>query len=112
MTASANDATKSLPAGKRRSCAKLVRFSPAELQVVCTRARAAGRPVACYIREASLGPAPRVRRAELNDSLIRGLARLASELTVIIAEAKRHGLDVREFERSACDMLDLIRQLD
>lgn len=96
-----------------RSRPKLIRFTPSELQEVAERARVRGRPVACYIRESSLGTSPRVRRTELNDSLIRALARVADQLTRLAARASAAGLnDASIFAQTVTDVLDLIRELD
>lgn len=72
-----------------------------------------GRPVACYIRESALGASPRVRRTELNDSLIRALARMADQLTRLAAAADAAGLqDAPAFAQTATDVLNLLRDLD
>ncbi|NUR33852.1 MAG: hypothetical protein HOQ30_07570 [Gemmatimonadaceae bacterium] len=96
-----------------RTRPKLIRFTPLELQEVVERARLRGRPVACYIRESSLGVSPRVRRTELNDSLIRALARVADQLTRLVDAASAAGLkDASIFAQTVTDVLDLIRDLD
>lgn len=96
-----------------RTRPKLIRFTPSELQEVAERARVRGRPVACYIRESSLGMSPRVRRTELNDSLIRALARTADQLTRLAAAADAAGLqDAPAFAKTVTDVLDLVRDLD
>ena len=105
--------TKYSGTASKRTCPKLIRFSIAELETVAARARVSGRPVACYIREASLGPAPRVRRTDLNDSLIRTLAHVAGRLTSLAATAKEQQLSsAAEFENAVSDVLDAIRSLD
>ena len=97
----------------KRTCAKLIRFSPDELRLVAERARVSGRPVACYIRESSLGSSPRARRTDLNDSLIRGLSQVASRLTSLAATARVQQLSgAAEFENALSDVLDVIRSLD
>ena len=97
----------------RRSCPKLIRFSPEELLLVTERARSSGRPVASYIRESSLGAAPRVRRTDLNDSLIRTLAQVASRLTSLGATARAQQLSgAAEFDAAVSDVLGVIRSLD
>ena len=99
--------------GEGRKCPKLIRFTGDELRLVTERARVSGRPVACYIRESSLGPAPRVRRTDLNDSLIRTLAQVANRLTSLAATAKEQQLSgAAEFENAVSDVLDVIRSLD
>ena len=98
---------------QKRTCAKLIRFNSAELQLVAGRARAAGRPIACYIRESSLGPSPRARRMDLNDSLIRAFAKVATRLAPIAATAREEQLTgAVEFESSVSEVLAVIRDLD
>ena len=97
----------------KRTCPKLIRFSPDELRLVAERARVSGRPVACYIRESSLGSSPRARRTDLNDSLIRALSQVASRLMSLAATAKEQQLSgAAEFENAVSDVLDVIRSLD
>ena len=97
----------------RRNRSKLIRFTEDELRVVKERARVSGRPVACFIRESSLGPAPRGRRTDLNDSLIRTLAQVASRLTSLAATAKAQQLSgAAEFENAVSAVLEVIRSLD
>jgi len=101
------------PSAERRAFAKLIRFSSDELRIVVDRAHAARRPVACYVRESSLGASPRVRRTELNDSLIHVLAQLGNRLTELSGVAKAHGLARADaFERTVGELLDVIRRLD
>ena len=98
---------------ERRELTKLIRFSSAELEVVVERARAAGRPVACFIRESSIGSTPRARRSEMSDALIRHLSRIATHLSALSSAAKQQSLPrAAEFEHAVEDVLDTIRQLD
>ena len=97
----------------RRTCPKLIRLSPDELRLVEERARSAGRPVASYIRESSLGAPPRPRRTDLSDSIIRALTQLANRLAPLVAVAKSQDLpDAADFETAVSVVLDLIRDLD
>lgn len=97
----------------KRSCPKLVRFSPDELQLVSERARASGRPVACYIRESSLGASPRYRRTDLSDSIIRALAQVANRLAPLAVVARERQLaGAAEFENAVSDVLAVVRHLD
>jgi len=99
--------------GQKRNCPKLIRFAPDELRLVSERARASGRPVACYIRESALGASPRSRRTDFSDSLIRALARAATSLTSLAATAKEHRIaNAAELERAVSEVLELIRALD
>src|SRR6476620_9427112 len=101
------------PEVRRREHTKLIRFSPDELRVVIERARTAGRPVACFIRESSIGSTPRARRTELNDVLIRRLAGVGSHLDELSKVAREHDLPrAAEFEQAVQEVLDMIRQID
>jgi hypothetical protein len=97
-----------------RSCNKLIRFSPTELDVVNERARAAGQPVACYIRDASLGSRKKMSSGYVvSADLIRGLARAATHLCLLRDAATTHSLpDAARFAMSVDELLELIRQLD
>lgn len=100
-------------APEKREYAKLIRFTDAELQRVIDRARVAGRPVACYIRESSLGPAPRARPTEFSDSVIRTLARIGTSLPQLAQLAREQQLaGATEFAAAVDDVLVLIRELD
>ena len=104
---------KSSSASQRRTCTKLIRLSTEELRTISDRARLSGRPVACYIRESSLGPAPRVRRTDVSDLLIRALAQVATRLAALATAAKARDLpDADAFEVAVSDVLDVIRSLD
>ena len=77
------------------------------------RARSSGRPVACFIRESSLGAPLRARRTELSDSLIRALAQVATQLTHLVTEAREEQLpSASEFESAVSRVLTVIRGLD
>ena len=98
---------------QRRQYTKLIRFSADELKVVVDRARAAGRPVACFIRESSLGSTPRARRAQMSDALIRQLSRVGTRLSALSGAAKEQGFPhAAEFERAVEEVLDTIRQIE
>lgn len=101
------------PTYERRTSPKLIRFTPEELQVVINRAVSAGRPVACYIRESSLGAAPRARRAALSDAVIRTLGHLATRLSLLATEAKDHHLaQADEFQQAVSEVLDIVREVE
>ena len=70
---------------QRRELTKLIRFSVDELEAVTDRARGAGRPVACFIRESAIGSAPRARRSEMSDALIRQLSRVGTRPNSAVA---------------------------
>jgi hypothetical protein len=62
--------------GDRRSIAKLIRFTPSELERVVDQAQASGRPVACFIRELSLGSRPRMKNGTVGDTVIHAQVEL------------------------------------
>ena len=100
-------------AKERRDRPKLIRFSEDELRAVSDRARACGRPVACYIREASLGAIPRARRTHASDLVIRRLTRVATRLASLADDAAAKELSgAADFRAAVEDVLDAIRQLD
>lgn len=115
MTNMSDRPSSARPLGQpdKRTCPKLIRFSPDELQRVTERARVSGRPVACYIRESSLGSSPRARRTDLSDSVIRALAQVANQLTSLVAVARlQQFAGANDFERAVSDVLTVIRDLD
>jgi hypothetical protein len=97
----------------RREHTKLIRFRADELALVVERARTAGRPVACFVRESSIGSPPRARRTELNDALIRHLARVGGHLDELSKIAREHDLPrAAEFDLAVQEVLGAIRQID
>ncbi len=76
----------------RRTAAKLIRYTPEELTRVTDRARACGRPVACYVRECSLGAVPKARHAYGNAEVIRALARIGNVLAELTRVADTDSL--------------------
>lgn len=97
----------------RRDCAKLIRFSIEELDVVTARAAAAGRPVACFIRESAMGQKPRVRTGVLGDAVVHQLGRVAVRLEEVSAGARAAGIaDVAQFDEAVRELLDTIRSID
>jgi hypothetical protein len=103
------------PAARRgkRDNPKLIRYSAAELSIVAQRARDSGRPVARFIREASLGAAPRARRTAVSDVIIRQLARVANHLTELSRVATEANLArAEEFEKAVGEVLEIIRVIE
>lgn len=97
----------------RREYTKLIRFRADELDLVRERARAAGRPVACFVRESSIGSTPRARRSDFNDVLIHQLARVGGHLNVLAKVAREHDMPrAAEFDQAVQEVLDVIRQID
>ena len=97
-----------------RSCKKLIRFTEEELATVNGRARDAGQPVACYIRDASLGARKRPARSPaMSSAVIVRLAGLATRLRSLKESATARGLpEATEFGVAVDELLSLIRQID
>ena len=97
----------------KRTCVKVIRFSAEELRIVVERACAAGRPVACYVREAAQGASPRARKAEMNDSVIRLLSRIGNRLHELSREANDNRLScAADFGQAVGEVLEIIRALE
>lgn len=89
-----------------------MRFTPAELEEVTTRARICGRPVACYIREVSLGRRPRRTNAIMSSSVIRELAGVATGLRGLgLVAAERDLPEAAEFDATLEEVLQFIRRV-
>jgi hypothetical protein len=67
----------------RRTAAKLIRFHPDELAIICAHARACGRTPARFIRETALGAIPKARHNEARDRVLLALARVGGQLSVL-----------------------------
>ena len=101
-------------AGKApRSCKKLIRFTPAELARVNERARAAGQPVACYIRDISVGARRKASSVSLGGPIIHSLARVATQLRGLREAAVQRALpEAADFGAAVEDLLALIQRID
>jgi mobilization protein NikA len=69
-----------MPLTPRRTTTKLLRLHPEELADITARAEARGLKPARFIREAALGPMPKVRHHVDTDRLLRALARIGRSL--------------------------------
>jgi hypothetical protein len=78
------------------------------------RASAAGRPVACFIREAAVGTRKRgVEGPSNNAALIHQLARVATSLRVVRDAAMARQVEGAEnFDRALDSLIELIRSID
>lgn len=96
----------------RRSATKLIRYTPEEVRLVADRARVCGRPVACYVRECSLGAVPRARHAQGDAAVIRSLTRIGNLLTDLTRELDAEPLPESVELRTALDeLLAVIRRI-
>jgi hypothetical protein len=97
-----------------RTCKKLIRFTSEELTRVRARASAAGRPVACFIRESAVGSRKRLGEVpSSNAALIHQLAQVATSLRAVRDAAMSLNLDgCADFDRVFESLMDLIRGID
>lgn len=89
--------------GGQRTAAKLVYFTPAELDQVEELARIAGRPVGRYIREAALGVRLAAKPGQVTDAALAELARIGNNLNQITRAA--HAGGVPRVEHAAAETL-------
>jgi hypothetical protein len=94
-----------MPATRRRTAAKLIRFHPDELVRITDRSRDCGRTPTRFIRETALGAVPRPRHHAATEALLRDLARIGGCLERIarLARASHHAA----LAEQACAALDL-----
>ena len=96
-----------------RCCKKLIRFTPSELARVNERARAAGQPVACYIRDVSVGTRRKTSSTSLSGPIIHTLARVATRLQALRETATERALpEAVDFGNAADDLLALIDRVE
>lgn len=69
-----------MPATRCRTATKLLRLHPEELAHITARAQADGLTPARFIREAALGPTPKIWHHRETDRLVRALARIGRSL--------------------------------
>lgn len=81
--------------------------------VIVDQARATGRPPARYVREVSLGAAPKARRNRENDEMIRELGRIGTALMHLGKVAKESGriAEQRAIENALQELLASVRRL-
>ncbi len=97
----------------RRTAAKLIRYTPEELQLVTERARACGRPVACSVRECPLGAVPTEHHRHPNAELVRSLAQLGNRLTELRRVAAAGLLpQATTLDMTLDELLAVIRRID
>ena len=99
---------------ERRTAAKLIRFTPSELERVLDQAKASGRPVASFIREAALGSRPRMKSGStVGDAIVPQLARLGTRLGPLARAAAEHDLpNAADFNTALAELLATIRQIE
>ena len=71
----------------RRTTAMLVRFTPAEFELVRFRARSCRRTMARYVRETTLGSVPHTRHNHAIDRVLYHLSRIGNNVNQLAHEA-------------------------
>jgi hypothetical protein len=92
---------------------KKIRYTSAEWSVIVDRARRCGRSPARYVRESSLGAAPKVRRGREHDDMVHELGRIGTTLARLTAEPqeKRDNGRAPSFEAVLNELLAIVRRL-
>ena len=96
-----------------RSISRTVHFTPSELERVVDQAHTSGRPLACYIREASLGARPRRKKGSARDTVVHYLARVGTRLRAVARTATETGHpNAADFDEALSELLETIRQIE
>ena len=98
----------------RRRLPRKIRYTTAEWEAITQRARLCGKPPARYVREVSLGAAPRPRTSQANAELIRELGRIGTALTQLAATARQGGVrpSADAIDATLAEILSIVRRLD
>lgn len=90
-----------------------IRYTTVEWAAIVEKARSSGRPPARYVREASLGSAPKPRRGRENDDVIRELGRIGTSLSQLVSTARESGAGAHQdkVEAVLADLLTAVRRL-
>lgn len=93
--------------------ARKIRYTTAEWGRITDLARATGRPPARYVREASLGAAPRFRRGQANEDVIRELGRIGTALIGLAPACQSLGLAdlATTIDTALTELLATVRRL-
>ena len=97
----------------RRRLPRKIRYTTAEWQAITQRARLCGKPPARYVREVSLGAAPRPRSGQASAELIHELGRVGMALTQLAATARQGGtrLSADAIDSTLAEILSIVRRL-
>ena len=96
-----------------RRTPRKIRYHEHEWERIVAHARACGVPPATFVRDVSLGAAPRARRNRLENDLILQLASIATDLQRLTNQAGRDHIeiDARQLEQLSSDVLSAIRRI-
>ena len=90
-----------------------IRYTAAEWASIVQRARACRRPPARYVRETSLGAAPKTVHNQQNDDVIHELGRVGTTLSRLASQAKESGVLSQQamIEAALAEILAAVRRL-
>lgn len=90
-----------------------IRYTTAEWASIVQRARASRRPPARYVRETSLGAAPKTGHNRQNDDLIHELGRIGTTLSRLASQAKESAVlsEQATIETTLAELLAAVRRL-
>ena len=97
----------------RRRLPRKIRYTTAEWEAIAQRARLCGKAPARYVREVSLGAAPRPRNGQASAELIHELGRVGTALTQLAATARQSGarLSANAIDSTLAEILSIVRRL-
>ena len=96
-----------------RRTPRKIRYHEHEWERIVAHARACGVPPATFVRDVSLGAAPRARRNRLENDLILHLATIATELQRLGDHARSTdiGVDAHQLRQLCREILTAIRRI-
>ena len=98
---------------ERRTVKKVIRYTRGEADRVAVRAHECGRPMACYVREVSLGTSLKARHGRADAELIRVLAGIGNTLAGLAHLAATDSTLPREhFNGVLNELLEVIRRFE
>lgn len=102
------------PLGSEARCPRKIRYTDAEWSLIVERARACCRAPARFVREVSLGSAPKPRHSQSNDALIREMGRIGNNLQLLVHVAKQSGTlpQAEALHRALSELIAAVRRLD
>lgn len=106
-------ARSALSAQRQLRHPRKIRYSDSEWALIAERAQICRRPPARYVREVSLGIAPRARHNPALDGFIHELGRVGTSLAEVARHARTsgHGSYADAVESVVDDLLSMVRRL-
>jgi len=90
-----------------------IRYTSAEWDAIVECAQACGKPPAEYVRDTSLGAAPRIRHGRENEAVIRELGRIGTALAGLVRVAKESGAlsEAAALDAALAEVLSAVRRV-